>query len=123
MHMDAVYAIFGFPNIVTSTFISVKYFAVYHYSRACVLTCFLGAQDHPKSRANFVLPEISKLESEAKSGSLAIILLSHGTFYTWNIIWAKYCTKYLNNVLCCCKFFLQLELKDLSVIWPNLLWT
>ncbi|KAK4787664.1 hypothetical protein SAY86_011497 [Trapa natans] len=52
-------------------------FAVYHYSHAHVLTCFMGAQDDPKSQVKFVLPEISKLGSQAKSGSLSVILLSH----------------------------------------------
>lgn len=78
--MDTVNANFGSPNVVSSTFTLVKYSAVYRYSRVCVLTCFMGAEDHPKSQANFILPEINKLESEVKSGSFAIILLSHGTF-------------------------------------------
>lgn len=56
---------------------SVEHSAEYRYSRACVLTSFMGAEDDTHSRANFILPEINKLALEAKLGSLFILLVCY----------------------------------------------
>ncbi|XP_056158765.1 polycomb group protein EMBRYONIC FLOWER 2 isoform X2 [Syzygium oleosum] len=56
----------------------VEHSAEYRYSRACVLTSFMGAEDDTCSRASFILPEINKLALEAKLGSLFILLVCYG---------------------------------------------
>ncbi|XWS36991.1 hypothetical protein CRYUN_Cryun19dG0004900 [Craigia yunnanensis] len=53
-----------------------EYSAVYRFRRACILTSFTGIEGSNQIQANFVLPEINKLAMEAKSGSLAILLVS-----------------------------------------------
>lgn len=58
----------------------MKYSAVYRFGRACVLTNFAGVEGSTQAQASFVLPEMNKLASEAKSGSLAILLLSFGMY-------------------------------------------
>ncbi|KAI3769852.1 hypothetical protein L6452_00966 [Arctium lappa] len=50
--------------------------SVYRFKRACKLTAFSGAQSRSSARANFILPEINKLSTEVKSGSLAMLLTS-----------------------------------------------
>ncbi|XP_030533188.1 polycomb group protein EMBRYONIC FLOWER 2 isoform X7 [Rhodamnia argentea] len=57
---------------------SLEHSAEYRYSRACVLTSFMGAEDDTHSQANFILPEINKLALEAKLGSLFILLVCYG---------------------------------------------
>ncbi|XP_030533182.1 polycomb group protein EMBRYONIC FLOWER 2 isoform X2 [Rhodamnia argentea] len=56
---------------------SLEHSAEYRYSRACVLTSFMGAEDDTHSQANFILPEINKLALEAKLGSLFILLVCY----------------------------------------------
>ncbi|XP_022771521.1 polycomb group protein EMBRYONIC FLOWER 2 isoform X3 [Durio zibethinus] len=53
-----------------------EYSAVYRFRRACILSSFTGIEGSNQSQANFILPEINKLAMEAKSGSLAILLVS-----------------------------------------------
>ncbi|KAK8287322.1 hypothetical protein V6Z11_D07G050800 [Gossypium hirsutum] len=53
-----------------------EYSAVYRFRRACILTSFTGIDDSNQAQVNFILPEINKLAMEAKSGSLAILLVS-----------------------------------------------
>ncbi|XVF11297.1 hypothetical protein REPUB_Repub08aG0014600 [Reevesia pubescens] len=53
-----------------------EYSAVYRFRRACILTSFTGIEGSDQAQANFILPEINKLAMEAKSGSLAILLVS-----------------------------------------------
>ncbi|KAJ0705395.1 putative polycomb protein, VEFS-Box [Helianthus annuus] len=48
----------------------------YRFKRACKLTAFRGAETTSSSRARFILPEINKLSTEVKSGSLAMLLVS-----------------------------------------------
>ncbi|XWS60143.1 hypothetical protein CRYUN_Cryun07bG0009300 [Craigia yunnanensis] len=55
---------------------AAEYSAVYHFRRACILTSFTGIEGSNQAQANFILPEINKLAMEAKSGSLAILLVS-----------------------------------------------
>ncbi|XP_024976364.1 polycomb group protein EMBRYONIC FLOWER 2-like isoform X3 [Cynara cardunculus var. scolymus] len=50
--------------------------SVYRFKRACKLTSFNGAQSVRSARAKFILPEINKLSTEVKSGSLAMLLVS-----------------------------------------------
>ncbi|KAJ9539782.1 hypothetical protein OSB04_026288, partial [Centaurea solstitialis] len=50
--------------------------SVYRFKRACKLTAFNGAQSGSSARAKFILPEINKLSTEVKSGSLAMLLVS-----------------------------------------------
>ncbi|XP_038709030.1 polycomb group protein EMBRYONIC FLOWER 2 isoform X2 [Tripterygium wilfordii] len=54
----------------------MEHAAVYRFSRACLLTSFTGAEGSSQAQANFVLPEINKLALEAKTGSLAVLLVS-----------------------------------------------
>ncbi|WCJ36416.1 VEFS-Box of polycomb protein [Euphorbia peplus] len=53
-----------------------EYSAVYRFHRTCILTNFSGLEGSNQGQANFLLPEINKLANEAKSGSLAILLVS-----------------------------------------------
>ncbi|XP_065871884.1 polycomb group protein EMBRYONIC FLOWER 2 isoform X2 [Euphorbia lathyris] len=53
-----------------------EYSAVYRFHRTCILTNFSGLEGSNQAQANFLLPEINKLALEAKSGSLAILLVS-----------------------------------------------
>ncbi|XWS51561.1 hypothetical protein CRYUN_Cryun12cG0187200 [Craigia yunnanensis] len=53
-----------------------EYSVVYRFRRACILTSFTGIEGCNQAQANFILPEINKLAMEAKSGSLAILLVS-----------------------------------------------
>ena len=63
---------------------AIKYSAVYHFSRPCVLTNFAGVEGSSQVQANFVLPEMNKLASEVKSGSLYVLLVSFGMHsYVW----------------------------------------
>uniref|UniRef100_A0A1D1Y7L6 Polycomb group protein EMBRYONIC FLOWER 2 n=2 Tax=Anthurium amnicola TaxID=1678845 RepID=A0A1D1Y7L6_9ARAE len=52
--------------------------AVYHLSRVCILPTFseFGRRDRPE--ANFVIPEVRKLLTDARSRNLSMILVSHG---------------------------------------------
>ncbi|KAA3456874.1 polycomb group protein EMBRYONIC FLOWER 2-like isoform X1 [Gossypium australe] len=61
---------------VVSDVAVAEYSAVYRFRRACILTSFTGTEGSNQAQANFVLPEINKLAMEAKSGSLAILLVS-----------------------------------------------
>ncbi|PPR85376.1 hypothetical protein GOBAR_AA35312 [Gossypium barbadense] len=61
---------------VVSDVAVAEYSAVYRFRRACILTSFTGIEGSNQAQANFVLPEINKLAMEAKSGSLAILLVS-----------------------------------------------
>ncbi|KAI5595406.1 hypothetical protein POPTR_003G150450v4 [Populus trichocarpa] len=54
----------------------LEYSAVYHFSRPCVLTNFAGVEGSTQAQTNFVLPEMNKLASEVKSGSLYVLLVS-----------------------------------------------
>ncbi|XP_059459620.1 polycomb group protein EMBRYONIC FLOWER 2 isoform X3 [Corylus avellana] len=54
----------------------VEYSAVYRFSRACIFTNPTGVEGSTQIQANIILPEINKLALEAKSGSLAILLVS-----------------------------------------------
>ena len=56
-----------------------KYSATYRFSRACMLSNSTGVDGSSQLQANFILPDINKLTLEAKSGSLAILLVSFGT--------------------------------------------
>ncbi|KAM1311392.1 hypothetical protein FF1_007882 [Malus domestica] len=53
-----------------------KYSATYRFSRACMLSNSTGVDGSSQLQANFILPDINKLTLEAKSGSLAILLVS-----------------------------------------------
>ncbi|XVF08531.1 hypothetical protein REPUB_Repub07fG0010800 [Reevesia pubescens] len=55
---------------------AAEFSAVYCFRRACILTGFTGIEGSNQAQANFILPEITKLAMEAKSGSLAILLVS-----------------------------------------------
>jgi len=64
-----------------------KYSAVYHFSRPCVLTNFAGVEGSTQAQTNFVLPEMNKLASEVKSGSLYVLLVSFGMHsYVWLVL-------------------------------------
>lgn len=72
--------------LLTSSFdYTTKYLAVYRFSRGCVLDSSAGVEGSTQIQAHFILPEINKLAPEAKSGSLAILLVS------WGIDFIKIC--------------------------------
>ncbi|KAJ9546241.1 hypothetical protein OSB04_025948 [Centaurea solstitialis] len=84
---DGMYAQNFFPLYVllvrplSTTNMETQHSAVYRLSQACRLTAFNGAETNgaetqSAARAKFVLPEISKLSAEVKSGSLAMLLVS-----------------------------------------------
>ncbi|KAG6791498.1 hypothetical protein POTOM_000619 [Populus tomentosa] len=54
----------------------MKYSEVYRFSQPCVLTGFAGVEGSTQVQAHFVLPEMNKLASEVKSGSLHVLLVS-----------------------------------------------
>ncbi|XP_068337816.1 polycomb group protein EMBRYONIC FLOWER 2-like isoform X4 [Pyrus communis] len=53
-----------------------EYSSTYRFSRACMLSNSTGVDGSSQLQANFILPDINKLTLEAKSGSLAILLVS-----------------------------------------------
>ncbi|KAK7844785.1 polycomb group protein embryonic flower 2 [Quercus suber] len=59
--------------------LSATYLAIYRFSRGCVLDSSAGVEGSTQIQAHFILPEINKLAPEAKSGSLAILLVSWAT--------------------------------------------
>lgn len=50
----------------------------YRFKRACKLTGSRGVQTVGSSQARFILPEIHKLSTEVRSGSLSMLLVSCG---------------------------------------------
>ncbi|KAF5731039.1 polycomb group protein EMBRYONIC FLOWER 2-like isoform X3 [Tripterygium wilfordii] len=54
----------------------MEHAAVYRFSRACLLTSFTGVEGSSQAQGNFVLPEMNMLALEAKTGSLAVLLVS-----------------------------------------------
>lgn len=78
---EGLQARFPFPlyillgRLVSGTTVS-EYSAVYRFSRACILTNFTGVEGSTQVQANFVLPEISRLQLKAKSCTLAILLVN-----------------------------------------------
>lgn len=52
--------------------------AVYQFSRECILTKCTGDDRMSLDEASFILPEITKLSAEVKSGSLSILFISCG---------------------------------------------
>ncbi|RXH84105.1 hypothetical protein DVH24_027004 [Malus domestica] len=66
-----------------------EYSATYRFSRACMLSNSTGVDGSSQLQANFILPDINKLTLEAKSGSLAILLVSFanaGGYCLWSKI-------------------------------------
>ncbi|CAF2138205.1 polycomb group protein EMBRYONIC FLOWER 2 isoform X1 [Brassica rapa] len=55
---------------------AAEYSAVYRFTRACILTSVLGVDGVSQAQANFLLPDLSRLALDAKSGSLAILFIS-----------------------------------------------
>ncbi|KAK4838744.1 hypothetical protein QYF36_016104 [Acer negundo] len=53
-----------------------QHFAVYRFSRACILTDFTGVEGSTQVHATFKLSEINKLAWKAKHGSLAFLLVN-----------------------------------------------
>nr|XP_043614444.1 polycomb group protein EMBRYONIC FLOWER 2-like isoform X3 [Erigeron canadensis] len=60
----------------STTNVEMQRSVVYCFSRACKVTAFSVAGTVSSAQATFVLPEISKLSAEVKSGSLAMLLVS-----------------------------------------------
>ncbi|RXI02859.1 hypothetical protein DVH24_002937 [Malus domestica] len=66
-----------------------EYSATYRFSRACMLSNSTGVDGSSQLQAHFILPDINKLTLEAKSGSLAILLVSFanaGGYCLWSKI-------------------------------------
>ncbi|XP_010935944.1 polycomb group protein EMF2B isoform X3 [Elaeis guineensis] len=55
-----------------------EHFAVYQLSRACAITTFNQYGKKDQTEANFIIPEIKKLASDARVRNLNIILISNG---------------------------------------------
>lgn len=53
----------------------VEHSAVYRFNRACILTSCTGVEATSRAQATFTLPEINKLSTDVKSGSLVILLV------------------------------------------------
>ncbi|XP_059632116.1 polycomb group protein EMBRYONIC FLOWER 2-like isoform X2 [Cornus florida] len=68
-----VYVLLAKP---VSSVLVAEHSAVYHFSRACMLTSYAGTEGMNRAQANFILPDIKKLAAEIKSGSLAILFVS-----------------------------------------------
>ncbi|EEF51620.1 polycomb protein embryonic flower, putative [Ricinus communis] len=98
-----------------------EYSAVYRFHRACVLTNFAGVEGSAQAQANFVLPEINKLDLEAKSGSLAIVFVSFAGAQS-SMHDVDLTKGHLENVGGCCLLG-TLPLESLCMSWeksPNL---
>jgi hypothetical protein len=100
-----------------------KYSAVYRFSRACIFTNPTGVEGSTQIQANIILPEINKLALEAKSGSLAILLVSWG-MQEQCLIWIVILIATFGHII----IFLQLERKilcseliHLKILWMRLL--
>ncbi|CAH2070437.1 unnamed protein product [Thlaspi arvense] len=63
-------------RLVSPEPVAEEYSAVYKFSRACILTGVVGVDGVSQAQANFLLPDMSRLSLEAKSGSLAVLLIS-----------------------------------------------
>nr|XP_043612228.1 polycomb group protein EMBRYONIC FLOWER 2 isoform X2 [Erigeron canadensis] len=59
-----------------STTVEAQSTAVYRFSRAHKLTVIGGVETSSAARANFILPEMKKLSTEVKSGSVDVLLVS-----------------------------------------------
>ncbi|XVE98881.1 hypothetical protein REPUB_Repub03eG0147400 [Reevesia pubescens] len=55
---------------------AAEFSTVYHFRRACILTGFTDIEGSNLAQANFIVHEITELAMEAKSGLLAILLVS-----------------------------------------------
>ncbi|XP_024992027.1 polycomb group protein EMBRYONIC FLOWER 2-like isoform X2 [Cynara cardunculus var. scolymus] len=62
-------------RLVSTTNVETQCTAVYRFSRVCKLMVFGGDETSSSARAKFILPEMSKLSMEVKSGSLAVLLV------------------------------------------------
>ncbi|XP_041021484.1 polycomb group protein EMBRYONIC FLOWER 2-like isoform X1 [Juglans microcarpa x Juglans regia] len=72
-----LFPLFIFLARLVSDVADAEYSAVYRFSRVCILTNPTGVERSTQIQAaNVILPEINKLAMEAKSGSLAILLVS-----------------------------------------------
>lgn len=102
------------PYGLRGSYLEMQRSAVYRFSHACKLTAFSGAETSSSSRAKFLLPEISKLSTEVKSGSLAMLLLSCGMTLFASLV------KFRGRV---CSFFVYVGnnvLSTLQLISPTL---
>lgn len=63
-------------NLMYLYILNKQYSSVYRFNRACMLTTEIESRS--QVQANFVLPDINKLASEVKSGSICILLVSFG---------------------------------------------
>ncbi|KAJ6703345.1 POLYCOMB GROUP PROTEIN [Salix viminalis] len=100
----------------------LEYSAVYHFSRPCVLTNFAGVEGSTQVQANFVLPEMNKLASEVKSGSLYVLLVSFAAGAQSSMRGIDLTNGHLENVGGCCLLG-KMPLDSLYDFWeksPNL---
>ncbi|XP_062163444.1 polycomb group protein EMBRYONIC FLOWER 2 isoform X1 [Alnus glutinosa] len=100
----------------------VEYSAVYRFSRACIFTNPTGVEGSTQIQANIILPEINKLALEAKSGSLAILLVSwagaqNSLFGTNSSKDPLDATSFPSNVGRC--LWGKIPLESLYVSWEN----
>ena len=62
-----------------------QHFAVYQLSRACAITTFNQYGKKDQTEANFIIPEIKKLASDARVRNLNIILISNGMDFVFYV--------------------------------------
>ncbi|XVF07425.1 hypothetical protein REPUB_Repub06bG0137800 [Reevesia pubescens] len=73
---QSLYPLYILLARLVSDVTAAEFSAVYHFRRACILTGFTGIEGSNQAQANFIVHEITKLAMEAKSGLLAILLVS-----------------------------------------------
>ncbi|KAF3442303.1 hypothetical protein FNV43_RR16219 [Rhamnella rubrinervis] len=75
MQNHNLFPLYVFLGRLVSDVAVQEYSATYQFSRACILNNSTG-EGSGQVQANFILPDINKLAVEAKSGSVAILLVS-----------------------------------------------
>ncbi|GMN57798.1 hypothetical protein TIFTF001_026899 [Ficus carica] len=73
---QSVFPLYVFLARLVSDVSNAEYSAVYRFNRACMLTNPNVFEGRNQVQASFVLPDINKLASEVKSGSISILLVS-----------------------------------------------
>ncbi|KAJ0466078.1 hypothetical protein HanHA300_Chr14g0545161 [Helianthus annuus] len=96
MHIFPLYVVLARP--VPTTNAEALQSIRYRFKRACKVIAFNIAPTMRSPRARFILPEINKLSTEFKSGSLAILLVSFGMFLSLIVFGRIYIYIYIYRV-------------------------
>lgn len=91
------------PSLSLSDLLMMQDSAVYRFSRECILTKCTGDAAMNRNEANFILPEINKLSTEVKSGSLTMLFVSCGmpSSYLLSTLAVIVCAVFHDLLLCC----------------------